>query len=231
VMPSDYGIGWSGEAYEARQAGGTSGLVFVFGLIMVFLILAAQYEKWSLPIGVLMAVPFALFGALLAILLRGLENDVYFQIGLTMLVALAAKNAILIFEFAVLNRESGESVYDAAVTAATERLRPIVMTSLAFILGCVPLAIATGASANSRHSIGTGVIGGMLGATVIAVFFIPMFFWALETMSEKTSGGKKTPGPTGSPPETGPSGAGGPGAGGPGAGAPSVKPSAPREDD
>jgi len=231
VMPPDYAIGWSGEAYEARQAGGTSGLVFVFGLIMVFLILAAQYEKWSLPVGVLMAVPFALFGALLAILLRGLENDVYFQIGLTMLVALAAKNAILIFEFAVLNRESGESVYDAAVTAATERLRPIVMTSLAFILGCVPLAIALGASANSRHSIGTGVIGGMLGATVIAVFFIPMFFWALETMSEKTSGGKKTPGPTGSPPETGPSGAGGPGAGGPGAGAPSVKPSAPREDD
>jgi multidrug efflux pump len=231
VMPPDYAIGWSGEAYEARQAGGTSGLVFVFGLIMVFLILAAQYEKWSLPVGVLMAVPFALFGALLAILLRGLENDVYFQIGLTMLVALAAKNAILIFEFAVLNRESGESVYDAAVTAATERLRPIVMTSLAFILGCVPLAVALGASANSRHSIGTGVIGGMLGATVIAVFFIPMFFWALETMSEKTSGGKKTPGPTGSPPETGPSGAGGPGAGGPGAGAPSVKPSAPREDD
>ena len=132
-----------------------------------------------------MAVPFALFGALLAILLRGLENDVYFQIGLTMLVALAAKNAILIFEFAVINRESGESVYDSAVRAATERLRPIVMTSLAFILGCVPLAIALGASANSRHSIGTGVIGGMLGATVIAVFFIPMFFYVLETMSEK----------------------------------------------
>ncbi len=128
-----------------------------------------------------------MFGALLAILLRGLENDVYFQIGLTMLVALAAKNAILIFEFAVLNREGGESVYDSAVTAATERLRPIVMTSLAFILGCVPLAIATGASANSRHSIGTGVIGGMLGATVIAVFFIPMFFYVLETMSERSS--------------------------------------------
>src|SRR5580698_7111175 len=205
VMPPDYGVGWSGEAYEAKQAGGTSALVFVFGLIMVFLILAAQYEKWSLPIGVLMAVPFALFGALLAILLRGLENDVYFQIGLTMLVALAAKNAILIFEFAVLNREGGESVYDAAVAAATERLRPIVMTSLAFILGCVPLAIALGASANSRHSIGTGVIGGMLGATVIAVFFIPMFFYVLETMSEK-SGGKKTPGPTAGSPVAGPSG-------------------------
>jgi multidrug efflux pump len=217
VLPQDYSVGWSGEAYEARQAGGTSGLVFVFGLIMVFLILAAQYEKWSLPVGVLMAVPFALFGALLAILLRGLENDVYFQIGLTMLVALAAKNAILIFEFAVLNREAGESVYDSAVTAATERLRPIVMTSLAFILGCVPLAIATGASANSRHSIGTGVIGGMLGATVIAVFFIPMFFYVLESMSERRSG-KKTPGPTASPPD-------------PGAGAPTATPSARREGD
>ncbi|CAE6832417.1 efflux RND transporter permease subunit [Paraburkholderia domus] len=225
VLPAGYSLGWSGEAYESKQAGSTSGLVFVFGLIMVFLILAAQYEKWSLPFGVLMAVPFALFGALLAILLRGLENDVYFQIGLTMLVALAAKNAILIFEFAVLNRESGESVYDSAVTAAGERLRPIVMTSLAFILGCVPLAIATGASANSRHSIGTGVIGGMLGATVIAVFFIPMFFYLLETMSEK-SGDKKTPGPSGG--ASGGSHAHGPDAG---PGGPTVKPSARREDD
>jgi multidrug efflux pump len=171
-------------------------------------------------------VPFALFGALLAILLRGLENDVYFQIGLTMLVALAAKNAILIFEFAVLNREQGESVYDAAVTAATERLRPIVMTSLAFILGCVPLAIALGASANSRHSIGTGVIGGMLGATVIAVFFIPMFFYVLETMSEKKGGGKKTPGPEGGAP-----GEPAPGSIGAGAGGPTATPSARREDE
>ena len=221
VMPPDYGVGWSGEAYEARQAGSTSGLVFVFGLIMVFLILAAQYEKWSLPVGVLMAVPFALFGALLAILLRGLENDVYFQIGLTMLVALAAKNAILIFEFAVLNRESGESVYDSAVTAATERLRPIVMTSLAFILGCVPLAIALGASANSRHSIGTGVIGGMLGATAIAVFFIPMFYYALESLSERSGGDKKTPGPEGGTPPSGPAGVG--------SGGPAATPSARHE--
>ncbi|MGV8918884.1 MAG: efflux RND transporter permease subunit [Pseudomonas sp.] len=195
TMPSGYGIGWSGEAYEARQAGSTSGLVFVFGIIMVFLILAAQYEKWSLPFGVLMAVPFALFGALLAIMLRGLENDVYFQIGLTMLVALAAKNAILIFEFAVLNREQGMSPYEAAVTAATERLRPIVMTSLAFILGCVPLAIAVGASANSRHSIGTGVIGGMLGATVIAVFFIPMFYYVLESWAARGKDAKNKPAP------------------------------------
>ncbi|HVE06210.1 MAG TPA: multidrug efflux RND transporter permease subunit [Paraburkholderia sp.] len=204
-MPDGYSLAWSGEAFEAKQSGGTSGLVFVFGLVMVFLILAAQYEKWNLPFGVLMAVPFAIFGALVAIMLRGLNNDVYFQIGLTMLVALAAKNAILIFEFAVLNRESGESIYDAAMTAAEERLRPIVMTSLAFILGCVPLAIATGASANSRHSIGTGVIGGMLGATAIAVFFIPMFFYVLETMSDKRRG-KKAPGAAGGAAGGGPDG-------------------------
>ncbi|MGF6605394.1 multidrug efflux pump [Paraburkholderia sp. WSM4175] len=222
-MPEGYDVAWSGEAFEERQSGGTSGLVFVFGLVMVFLILAAQYEKWTLPFGVLMAVPFALFGALLAIMLRGLSNDVYFQIGLTMLVALAAKNAILIFEFAVLNRETGASVFDATMTAAEERLRPIVMTSLAFILGCVPLAIATGASANSRHSIGTGVIGGMLGATAIAVFFIPMFYYLLETMSSRSKGGKKpTPGvePSG--------GAGREPSAVPGPGASSEAPSAPR---
>ena len=167
-------------------------LVLVFGLIMVFLILAAQYEKWSLPLGVLSAVPFALFGALLAIFVRGLSNDIYFQIGLTMLIALAAKNAILIFEYAVSNRASGQSIYDAAINAARDRLRPIIMTSLAFTLGCVPLAIATGVSANSKISIGTGVVGGMIGATVIAIFFIPMFYWAIETLLQKMSGKGKT---------------------------------------
>src|SRR6185503_11677758 len=114
-----------------------------------------------------------------------------FQIGLTMLVALAAKNAILIFEYAVMNRDAGQSVYDAAMNAARDRLRPIVMTSLAFILGCVPLAISLGVAANSKHSIGTGVIGGMLGATVIAVFFIPMFYYVIENLSEKYGGGRK----------------------------------------
>jgi multidrug efflux pump len=191
ALPSDMGLAWSGEAFEEQKAGNTAVAVFAFGLIMVFLILAAQYEKWSLPVGVLMAVPFALFGSLLAIMLRRLNNDVYFQIGLTMLVALAAKNAILIFEFAVLNREQGKSLYDAAMVAARERLRPIVMTSVAFILGCVPLAIAVGASSNSRHSIGTGVIGGMLGATVIAVFFIPMFYYVIETAAGRF--GRKKP--------------------------------------
>jgi multidrug efflux pump len=167
---------------------------------MVFLILAAQYEKWSLPFGVLMAVPFAIFGALLAILLRGLNNDIYFQIGLTMLVALAAKNAILIFEYAVMNREGGQSVYDSAMNAARDRLRPIVMTSLAFILGCVPLAVSLGVAANSKHSIGTGVIGGMLGATVIAVFFIPMFYYVIESLTGKSGGKQPVPAAGGAAP-------------------------------
>jgi multidrug efflux pump len=152
---------------------------------MVFLILAAQYEKWSLPFSVMVAVPFGVFGALLAVLLRGLENDVYFQISLVTLIALAAKNAILIVEFAVLKHQEGLAVIDAALKAVKLRFRPIVMTSLAFILGCVPLAISTGAGANSRHSIGTGVIGGMLGAMLLAIFFVPLAFRLFEGISEK----------------------------------------------
>ena len=194
TLGEGYAFSWSGQAYEEKKAGSTAAMVFAFALLMVFLILAAQYEKWSLPLGVLLAVPFALFGALVGILVRGMENDVYFQIGLTVLIALAAKNAILIFEFAVEMREKeGLSAYDAAVKASKLRLRPIIMTSLAFILGCIPLAIASGASAASRQSLGTGVIGGMLGATVIAVFFIPMFFWGLERTSAKKATPPATP--------------------------------------
>jgi multidrug efflux pump len=202
VMPDDFGYEWSGQAFEEKKAGSTAALVFAFALVMVFLILAAQYEKWALPLGVLLAVPFALFGAILAMFLRGLEADVYFQIGLTVLIALAAKNAILIFEFAVeLRHKEHLSPYDATLKAAKLRLRPIIMTSLAFILGCVPLALASGASSASRHSLGTGVIGGMLGATVIAIIFIPMFYWGLESFStrgerkakEKTAAEAKLP--------------------------------------
>ena len=195
ILPEDYSYEWAGESREEKMAGGTSAIAFTFGLIFVFLILAAQYESWTLPFGVLMAVPFALLGALLAIVLRGIPNDVYFQIGLLTLIALAAKNAILIIEFAVdLHKKEGKSLYDSAVEAAKLRFRPIVMTSFAFILGVVPLAIASGASANSRHSIGTGVIGGMLGATVIAVFFIPMFFLVLEKLGAKQSDNNEVPG-------------------------------------
>lgn len=176
AMPEGFQIAWTGSAYQELETGGTGSQAMIFGLVMVFLILAAQYEKWSLPLAVITAVPFALFGALIAIWLRGLTNDVYFQIGLVTLIGLAAKNAILIVEFAVLRRQEGANAVDAAIDAARLRFRPIVMTSLAFILGVVPLAISTGAGSASRHSIGTGVIGGMLAATFIATFLIPMFY-------------------------------------------------------
>jgi multidrug efflux pump len=176
ALPQGYALAWTGSAFQEQAAGGSGNQALLFGLVMVFLILAAQYERWTLPIAVLTAVPFGLFGALLAVWLRGLENDVYFQIGLVTLIGLAAKNAILIVEFAVLKRQEGMSAAEAALEGAKLRFRPIVMTSLAFILGCLPLAIASGAGSASRHSIGTGVIGGMLAATLIATFFIPLFY-------------------------------------------------------
>src|ERR671913_108656 len=176
ALPEGFQVAWTGSAYQELETDGTGSQAMIFGLIMVFLILAAQYEKWSLPLAVITAVPIALFGALVAIWLRGLTNDVYFQIGLVTLIGLASKNAILIVEFAVLRRQEGASAMEAAIDAARLRFRPIVMTSLAFILGVVPLAISTGAGSASRHSIGTGVIGGMLAATFIATFLIPMFY-------------------------------------------------------
>jgi len=187
TLSDDYGLAWTGSAFQEKQTGGTSALVFVFALVMVFLILAAQYERWNLPIAVLLAVPFAVFGAISANWLRGMANDVYFQIALVTLIGLAAKNAILIVEFAMLKLEEGLSLADAAIAAARLRFRPIIMTSLAFVLGCVPLAISTGAGAASRHSIGTGVIGGMLAATFIATFFIPMFFMLIMQLRRRSA--------------------------------------------
>ena len=185
TLSNDFTIGWIGSAYQELATAGSGQLGFVFGLVMVFLILAAQYERWSLPLAVLTAVPFAVLGALLAIWWRGLDNDVYFQIGLVTLIGLAAKNAILSIEFATQRHRQGLSVYDAAIEAARLRFRPIVMTSLAFVLGVLPLAISTGAGSASRHSIGTGVIGGMLAATFVAILFVPLFF-RLLTPARKT---------------------------------------------
>ncbi|TRO36576.1 multidrug efflux RND transporter permease subunit [Pseudomonas sp. ALS1131] len=191
VLGEDYSLGWIGSAYQELATQGSGAQAFVFGLILVFLILAAQYERWTLPLAVVTAVPFAVFGAILAVWLRGIQNDVYFQVGLVTLIGLAAKNAILIVEFAVLLRAEGKGIFEAAQEAAKLRFRPIVMTSLAFILGCVPLAISSGAGSASRHSIGTGVIGGMLAATLLATFLIPMFYLLVESAAQRMSRGGK----------------------------------------
>jgi multidrug efflux pump len=176
VLPPEFSLDWSGASYQEKKASGTSALALVLGALMAFLILAAQYEKWSLPFSVMMALPFGTFGALAAVTIRGLTNDVYFQIGLVTLLGLAAKNAILIVEYALLKQQEGLSYSAAALEAARLRFRPILMTSLAFILGVSPLAFSTGAGAGARHSVGTGVMGGMLAATFLAIFFVPFFY-------------------------------------------------------
>lgn len=204
VLPAGYAFGWSGLAFEEKKSGGTSAVAFVFGLIFVFLILAAQYESWTLPGAVLTAVPFGIFGALVFNWLRGLENDVYFQIGLLVLIGLGAKNALLRVTFAVDLRKQGKSIMEATVLAGEMRLRPIIMTSLAFIFGVLPLAIATGAGANARHSIGTGIIGGMIGETTLAMLYVPLFFYIFDQLTEWLAHRKKAKKVTekeGAPPE------------------------------
>src|SRR5512136_1693664 len=190
VLPAGYTFAWSGLAYEEKRSAGTSAAAFVFGLIIVFLVLAAQYESWTLPGAVMTAVPFGILGALLLNWLRGLENDVYFQIGLLVLIGLGAKNALLGVAAAREFRHQGHSIMEATRLAGEQRLRPIIMTSLAFAFGCLPLALAMGAGANARHSIGTGIIGGMIGETTLAMLYVPLLFYLFDRFGERSKAKK-----------------------------------------
>ena len=187
VLPSDMSYEWTGTAFQEKRSSGSTGLALGMAVIMVFLILAALYERWSLPLSVLLALPFGIFGALVSVWVTGLTNDVYFQIGLVTLLGLASKNAILIVEYALMKKQEGWTTGASALEAARLRFRPIVMTSLAFILGVVPLALSSGAGAGARHSVGTGVMGGMIAATFLAIFFVPLFYYWLtdRKMSDK----------------------------------------------
>lgn len=185
VLPQGYTISWIGTAYQEKKISSSSAIAFVFGILFLYLILAAQYEKWLMPVSVLLAVPFGVFGAVMATKLRGLENDIYFQIGILVIAGLAAKNAILIVEFAMQKQANGMKLLDAALEAAKIRLRPIIMTSLAFTLGVIPLVFSSGAGASSRHSIGTGVVGGMLSATFLAIVFIPLFYILISKLKKE----------------------------------------------
>src|SRR5438105_4347574 len=184
ALPRDFTFEWTGITFQELKAGSIATVVFALAIVFVFLILAAQYESWTMPFMVLLAVPLALFGALLALWLRGRQIDVYSQIGFVMLIGLAAKNAILIVEFARRRREEGLDIVEAAMEAARLRLRPILMTAFAFILGVLPLVFATGAGAASRQSLGTAVFGGMIAATALTLVFTPVFYSLIERARE-----------------------------------------------
>jgi HAE1 family hydrophobic/amphiphilic exporter-1 len=198
VLPQDMGYDWADLSYQEKKAEGTTGLVFALSLVFVFLILAALYESWSLPFTVLLSVPIAIFGAFFGLWIRNYDFGVFAQIGLVMLIGLSAKNAILIVEFAKDELEKGRSLVDAALEGARLRLRPILMTSFAFILGCVPLWTASGSGAVARRILGTVVISGMLAATLIAIFVIPVLFVVVERIANPRVIDDETlePGPT-----------------------------------
>jgi HAE1 family hydrophobic/amphiphilic exporter-1 len=188
VLPAGFTYQWAGQALEEIRAGSTAVYIFALAIVLVYLVLAAQYESWVLPFIILLGVPLAVFGALSAQFLRGLSDDVFCQVGLVMLIGLAAKNSILIVEFAEQLREHGRSIVDAAIEAARIRLRPILMTSFAFILGVLPLAFATGAGSGARNSVGTAVAGGMLASTFLSVIFIPVLYVAIRTIAPGRDG-------------------------------------------
>jgi len=181
-LPKGFGYSWSGLSFQEQQAGAQAPLLYAVSLLFVFLCLAALYESWSIPFSVMLAVPIGILGALLFTTLRGLHNDVYFQVGLLATVGLAAKNGILIVEFARELEAQGRPLISATLEAARQRLRPILMTSLAFMLGVLPLAISTGAGSGGRHSLGTGVLGGTLASTVLGIFFVPLFYVIVRSL-------------------------------------------------
>jgi multidrug efflux pump len=175
-LPKGFGYDWTGMSYQEILSGNAATLLMVLSIVIVFLCLAALYESWSIPVSVLLVVPLGVLGAIVFTMLRGLPNDIYFKIGMITVIGLAAKNAILIVEFAVEQQQSGKTLREGVIEAARLRLRPILMTSMAFILGVFPLFISSGAGANARHAIGTGVIGGMMFATFLGVLLIPVFY-------------------------------------------------------
>jgi HAE1 family hydrophobic/amphiphilic exporter-1 len=183
TLPAGFDFTWAGQSLEEITAGSTAVYLFGLSILLVYLVLAAQYESWILPLIILLGVPLAVFGALTAQLLRGFTNDVFCQVGLIMLIGLAAKNSILIVEFAEQLRDQGMSIFDAAVQSARIRLRPILMTSFAFILGVLPLAYATGAGSAARNSVGTAVAGGMIASTFLSVIFIPVLYVTIRTIA------------------------------------------------
>jgi len=189
-LPLSMGFEWTGMSYQEKQIGGETIVVFGLAIVFVFLVLAAQYESWSAPAAVIFSVPLGLLGAVAAVAMRGLTNDVYMQIGVVLLVALASKNAILIVEFAREQRSQGKTILEAGANAARLRFRPILMTSFSFVLGVLPLVVANGAGAASRRSLGTVVLGGQLGATIIAVVLVPVFFVVFQRLAERGSAGE-----------------------------------------
>jgi HAE1 family hydrophobic/amphiphilic exporter-1 len=195
-LPSSMGFEWTAVAYQEQRVGGQAYLVFGMATLLVYFVLAAQYESWILPFAVILVVPLGILGAVIAVTARGFDNNVYTQIGVVLIIALASKNAILIVEFARELRIAGRSISEAAAEAARLRFRPILMTSFAFILGVAPLVFATGAGAASRQSLGTVVFGGMISSTVLAVFFVPLFYVVLQWFQELWTGPPKQHGPT-----------------------------------
>ena len=183
-LPNSMGYEWTGMSFQEKRVGSQAIYVFALGVLMVYLVLAAQYESWLMPAAVIMVVPLALLGTVIAVSARGMDNNIYTQIGIVLIIALASKNAILIVEFARELRANGRSTIESAIEASRMRFRPILMTSFAFILGIVPLLYATGAGAASRRALGTAVFGGMIAATVLAVFFVPVFYVLMQRLSE-----------------------------------------------